>query len=317
MESKKVLVTGSSGFVGANLVRRLLKENFEVHVVLREQSNTWRLNEVMQDLNVVRDDLLNFEKLNSKVNEIKPEVVFHLATFGGHGFQKDFDLIFQSNVVGTFNLAKACLNVGVSRFINTGSSSEYGLKEKPMKETDVLEPNSLYCVSKAFASNLFSFLSENGLPSTTLRLFSPFGPFDEKTRLVSFVIFSCLENKNLKLFSPNLVRDYVFIDDVIDAYLKALNSEKAIGEIINVGSGKQTLIKELMEKVIELTDSSSIIESASPVPGAVHGAKMESKVWVADVSKARKLLNWQSETSLNDGLKKSIEWFKNNLELYK
>ena len=151
----KILITGATGFINANLSRKMLKEGHSAYVLLRKQSNLQRIQDVLPDLNVLEADLLDFETLREGIHKIGPDYIFHSATYGSYpDDQQDEDLIVQTNVVGTYNLLKAANEISYKCFIYTGSSSEYGFKDKPMAETDLLEPESLYGVSKASATLL-------------------------------------------------------------------------------------------------------------------------------------------------------------------
>jgi nucleoside-diphosphate-sugar epimerase len=140
-----------------------------------------------------------------------------------------------TNIIGSVNLIDSCAKNGFKYFINTGSSSEYGLKNSKMVETDLLEPLSAYGVTKsAFTLAAQSYAKIYKLPIVTLRLFSPYGYFDGQSRFVPTIIKSCLDNIPVNLSNPNYVRDFIFIDDVIDAYTYFLNGNKYYGEIFNI-----------------------------------------------------------------------------------
>jgi len=144
------------------------------------------------------------------------------------------------------------------------------------------------------------------------RLFSPYGYYEDKTRLVPSVILSCLKGRSLKLASKDSVRDFVFIGDVMDAYVKAAeNIGKAAGEIFNIGYGRQHCVREIVDTVIKITSS-----GIKPGWGKVFNPRFEPKKWQADISKARALLNWQPEYDLASGLSKTINWLKNHIVYY-
>lgn len=307
----KTLVTGATGFIGANLVRTFLKRGDEVHILTRECSDKWRLQEVLCDLNEHCVDLLDYCKLHKTVNLIKPDVILHSAVYGGYPFQTDPTRIMETNLIGTMNLVKACSKVDYEAFINTSTSSEYGIKNKPMSEKDLLEPLSDYGVSKA-ASTLFCrarALTENK-NIVTLRLFSPYGPYEEPSRLIPSVIGACMSGVSPKLSSASSVRDFIYIDDVMDAYLKALKGG-ICSEIFNIGYGKQHSVGEVVSLIKEITSA-----NVSPEWGKAERRPNEPVMWQADVSKARNLLNWRPKYSLREGLRRTIEWMKKNRERY-
>ena len=151
------------------------------------------------------------------------------------------------------------------------------------------------------------------LPILTMRPFAVYGYFEEKERLIPTVIKSCLTNKELKLSSPISVRDYIFIEDVISAYLTIIeNIQKIKGEIFNHGAGIQTTIDDIVNLIKKITQS-----NVKPQYGKIEPAQYEPKSWRADISKIKNILNWQPRYNLEEGLKKDIEWFRKNISLCK
>lgn len=307
----KILVTGATGFVGSCLTRRLIGDGHDVHLLVRRDSNRWRIADLASFFTACEVDLRDAAAVETAVAAIAPRVIFHLATYGGFAFQKEEAAIIDSNFIGTVNLLNACAKAGFDSFVNTGSSSEYGVKGKPMTEQDPPEPVGAYGVSKA-AATLYcrSLAVERDLPVTTVRLFSPYGPWDDPRRLIPSVIVSLLRGGAPQLASPDSVRDFVFVDDIVDIYLK-LAAHPLIGEIINAGSGRQHCIGEVVATIAELIGS-----GPAPCWGVTESRRPEPKVWVADVARAREKLNWVPETSLQEGLTKTVAWFETHLGLY-
>lgn len=310
---KKILVTGGTGFVGANLVRRLVKIGYRPTVLIRKESNPWRLKDITSKVDLLETDILNFERLKKDIDSVRPHYIFHLAVYGAYqGTQKDLHKTLEVNIFGTVNLLNAGYNSGIEYFINTGSSSEYGLKEKNMKENNVLCPVNYYGVSKASNTLLTSaFSMQNKLPTVTLRLFSPYGYYEDKNRFVPTVIMSEINNKEIKLSNKDFVRDFVFIDDVIDAYIYFLNGKKYYGEVFNIGSGKQTKLCDFVKEVEKIHGRKLKIKWSNHTSN-----QFEPKKWQADISKAKLKLNWNSQSSTEIGIQKTYQWFKNNYKLY-
>jgi nucleoside-diphosphate-sugar epimerase len=151
------------------------------------------------------------------------------------------------------------------------------------------------------------------LPIVTMRLFAVYGYFEEKERLIPTIIKSCLTDTELKLSSPHSVRDFIFIEDVIAAYLAAIKRiQKIKGEIFNIGSDRQNTIDETVNIIKKITHS-----TIKPQYGQIEMAQYEPKNWVADISKIKNKLGWQPKYNLRGGLEKNIEWFKKNLSFYK
>ena len=311
----KIVITGGTGFIGSNLVYKFLELGDQVNLIVREKSNFWRIDPIKNKVNLYFSDLRDIEKLEKIFKKVKPDIVIHLASYGTTPkTQKDEDEMIQTNILGTINLIKTSSKNNVSAFINTGSSSEYGEKDRAIKETDVLEPHNLYGVTKASGTIYAHYFAKlKGMPLVTLRPFSVYGYYEHKERLVPAVIKGCLENKELKLSSLEDKRDYVFIEDVVDIYLKSINKiGKVNGEIFNVGMGKEHSIKEVVENIEKILDSHPPHNY-----GAFESGQKEPKHWIADISKAKKMLNWTPKYDLETGLKKTVDWFSKNLFLYK
>lgn len=314
IKKKKILITGATGFIGSNLLRRCLVENAEVHILSEKTANRWRLEDVLGHVKEHCADLEDNTQLEKIVSSIKPEIIFHLAAYGILSWQKDIDRIMKINFLGTVNLLNTCKKTGFEIFVNTGSVFEYGGKNNPLKENDVLEPVSDYGVSKA-ASTLFcqAVGKRDNEPIVTLRLFTPYGYYEEPPRLIPSVILSCIKKENPKVSSPGSVRDFIFIEDVVGSYIKVVdNINNAKGEIINIGYGRQYTVGRVVNTIMQLTGN-----SVKPEWGSTTARYIESKMCKADISKARKLLNWEPEYSLEEGLRKTIGWFRENIRLYK
>ncbi|KKP30847.1 MAG: dTDP-glucose 4,6-dehydratase [Parcubacteria group bacterium GW2011_GWC2_32_10] len=216
-------------------------------------------------------------------------------------------------VVGLVNLLEACNQCDYTAFINTGSSSEYGLKDKIMNEEDVCHPLNAYGISKYAATLYASFTAKTqSHPIITLRLFSPFGPYDDKSRFVTYAIIQAMRGEEMQLANPDSVRDFIYSEDVIDAYINSMDkTSRHKGEIFNIGSGRESKISEAVSKILELTGSKS-----SVIWNAQSPRSWESVCWQADISKAKKLLGWQPKYDLNSGLIKTVAWFKKNQQFY-
>lgn len=308
----RVLITGATGFVGACLTRRLLELGHEIHIFVRPESNRWRIADIVQGLTLHNVDLRDAQVVEQAVIAIKPECVFHMATYGGFSFQQKVESIYAANFLGTVNLVHACEKTGFECFVNTGSSSEYGLKSQAMMESDLLEPLGDYAVSKA-AATLFclSEATQKNLPIINLRIFSPYGPWDDPKRLIPYVMSTLLNEKAPVLSNPVSVRDYIFIDDIIDAYLAVLGAAIVPGAIYNVGSGRQTSIGNVVTKIVTM-----IGDDVLPIWGARGMQRPEPAKWEADISALVSHCNWQPVVSLDDGLQRTIEWMKENLSSY-
>lgn len=310
---KKILIVGGAGFIGANLARRLADDkNFEVHVFLLKRTDLWRIKDIMPKLKIHLGDLLNFNELRRAMRRIRPHYIFHLALYGGYPSQADVKKTFSVNVDGTVNLLRAAEEVGFERFVSAGSSSEYGKKKKAMKEGDILEPNSVYGVSKA-ASTLYCQHRgrDANLPITILRFFSVYGPWEEPGRLIPTIVLRFLHKEPLEFVSRRVARDFTHVDDVVDACLAVLKVKNIYGQIFNICTGKQKT----------LADVARVARKNSYYPlkvnwGSYKGRTYDMDIWVGNVKKAEKLLGWKAKINFEQGFKRTLEWFKKNKKYY-
>ncbi len=303
-------VTGASGFVGSHLINRLIQLPATVHCIRRSDSSNSRLNQKSDNLFFHDVDITNFKQVKSLLLKINPQAIFHLANQGVYGgFENDPAITFEVNLTGTINMLQASKNISYSLFVNTGSSAEYGSKTQKMKESDSCFPHGAYATAK-LAGTLYaeSFARLHNKPVVTLRLFSPYGPDDDPRRLIPFVVKKALQNELIKIGSKKPVRDFIFIDDVIDAYIHCLLYKNTVaGEILNIGSGMQYSVGDVVDTVLTLTKSKSKVSFDRTIK------RNESQVWQADISKAKNLLSWQPKISFASGLKKTISWYQDEI----
>jgi len=300
----RILITGAAGFIGAALARRLVEDGHEVHALLKPTTDRWRLEAVLDDLRTSPVDLTDEDGLARVAAEVRPEVVYHLAAHGAYPFQTDPDAILRVNVLGTRALLKSLARTDYLAFVSAGSSSEYGFKAFAMRETDTPEPNSYYAVAKCAQTLLCQCVARtDGRPINVLRIFSAYGPWEEPSRLVPTLIRRCLDGDELHLVSPETGRDFVYVDDVVDAFLRVEALSRLQGEVINVGTGVQATVRDVVDAVLHHTGANVACQW-----GAMKPRIWDSSVWVADCSKARTLLGWQARTPLSDGLARTVAW---------
>lgn len=303
----RALVTGAAGFVGSVLARRLLAAGTEVHVTLRESTDPWRLEEIEAHLHIHRLDLADTESLRTLVRSIRPHDVFHLATHGGYSWQSDEQRIIHSNVLGTASLVDACIESRCQAFVNAGSSSEYGYKDHSPSETEVLEPNSAYAVAKAFGTNYCSWsAAARGLPAVTLRLYSAYGPWEDPRRLVPALLTAALAGRLPRLVAPDTSRDFVYVDDVVEAFVSAAAYAASGGTgVYNVGSGRRTTLRELVELVRRL-----LSVEVEPVWNSMVPRAWDTSTWISDPSRAKAAFGWRARTELDEGLLQTASWLE-------
>lgn len=313
LAKKTVLVTGATGFVGSNLLRSLRGSGADLHIIARTTSNLWRISDIIADVRRHTTDLSDADSMRKTVRGISPDIIFHLATYGGSPREDNLRQIMESNFFGTVNLVNACKEAGFDLFVNTGTSSEYGIKSHPMKETDCLKPVNNYGISKAACTHYCQAIALNGnLPIVTLRLFSPYGDYEDRSRLVPSVVLSCLQGEHPEITSRGFVRDFIYIDDVVDLYKRLTDVRITPGDIFNAGSGIQHSVGDVADTVIRITG-----KPLKAVAGLPQRWPNEPEVWQAEMSKTSTSLNWAPKYDLETGLRKTVDWFAAHQHLYR
>lgn len=307
MANNKILITGGSGFIGANLTREFLKLGFEPNLLIRHSTDMWRLKDILKNVRFHKVSLLDKNRLREVAHRVNPAAIFHLATFTDYRHQDKIQEMIDTNITATANLLLATCDVPYDVFVNTGSSSEYGFKEKSMKEKDLLEPISFYAATKGGATLLAqAFAHYYEKPVTTFRPFSVYGPLEEAKRFIPVVTESILSGSPINLTTGSQRRDFIFVDDVVEAYIMSMkHGSKLKGEILNIGTGKQYTNDEVVEILFKVTGRKVPIHK-----GAYPVRLWDSPYWVADVTKAKKLLGWSPKHSLESGLLATYNWAK-------
>jgi nucleoside-diphosphate-sugar epimerase len=302
----RALVTGAGGFVGANLVRRLRREGHEVHATCRPGGDHGRL-AGLDDLAVHDVELSlpgNAERL---VGDLAPEWIFHLAAHGAYSWQTDARRICRDNLLATIELADAAERAGVRAFVHAGSSSEYGFKDHPPDEHERPEPNSAYAVARAAATMYCAHrAAAGGLPAVTLRLYSVYGAWEDPRRLVFALLKRGLEGGLPPLVAPQTARDFVYVEDVCQALVRTAERAGATaGEIYNVGSGRQTTLRELVACVREL-----LAIPVEPDWGSHPPRTWDTSIWCASTERIARDLEWSATTGVDEGLRHTISWMR-------
>jgi nucleoside-diphosphate-sugar epimerase len=302
----KALITGAGGFVGANLVRHLLDRGDEPVAVIRPGPTSWRLRGATTEARVEMVDLRRAQDVARVVADVAPDVIFNLAAYGAYSWQTDLDEMLAVNVRATETLLEAARRVD-ARLVQAGSSSEYGFANRATAELDRVAPNSYYAVTKVAATHLCRLAAaQHGQHAVTLRLYSVYGPWEEPGRLMPTLVDRALDGTYPPLAAPGTARDFVWIDDVCDAFVRAATTDlEDRGAVLNVASGAQTTLRSLVDIVQPLFE----IES-DPIWDSMPARNWDTAVWVGDPSTTADLIGWTAATSFEHGLRALAAWMQ-------
>jgi nucleoside-diphosphate-sugar epimerase len=305
---KTILVTGGAGFIGSHLVKRLIKDGHDIHLLLRKDTNCFRIQDEFKNLNCHHVNLLDREGIHETIKIIKPHGVFHLAASNiASGVTASDEEVLNTNIIGFKNLVDGVNSLDYEFFVNTGSFMEYGPKDGPVEENSICEPTELYSISKLSATLYGQAMAKKfSKPIITFRLFTPYGPAVQPGRLVYEVVNRALSGTSIEVSNRDVARDFVFVEDIIDLYILAIEKASEFsGQIFNLGSGQAVSIGELVEKVIEKTVSvSKILWGNKPL------LAYDSKLWQANMNKTSQAFAWVPKYTLDNGLEKTIQSFK-------
>lgn len=289
---RRVLVTGSTGFIGWHLCEALVALGAEVHGLSRTAS----AENLVRGCQAWAVDLTDIEAVREAVSKVQPQFMFHLA--GMVTARQDLNLILpmlQSNLVGTVHLLLTAAETECKRIVIVGSSEEL---------TDEV-PTSPYAAAKAAASMYARmFYKVYGLPVVVVRPFMTYGPRQESTKLVPYTILALLHGENPRLSSGRRVCDFVYVLDVVRGLLKASIQPGLEGQTLDLGTGIGTSVRDMVELLVELCGS-----TAQPVFGALPD-RLDERSQIADIDSTRWLLDWEPMWSLRDGLVETIEWYR-------
>ncbi|OWK46308.1 NAD-dependent epimerase/dehydratase family protein [Fimbriiglobus ruber] len=302
---RAALVTGASGFLGANLTRRLIADGWRVHVLLRSPS-PWRLAGLAGRYTPHAADLCDAVAVRSAVAAAAPDVVFHAAALGALPDHKDSAAIIEANALGTARLLEAVADSPETVVVHTGSSSEVGHSDEPITEQSPLRPRSAYAVSKAAASLMCQAEFLRGRPVCTVRVFSAYGPWDDRGRLLTYLLGCVARGEGPKVTSGSAPRDWVFVGDVIDLMLRVAADPRKAGPLVQAAGGRPQSVRDMVEAVLAVAAGGRLTAEYGTAPPRPD----EPRHWSADVTETRARTGWAPRHSLAAGVEATWEWFR-------
>jgi nucleoside-diphosphate-sugar epimerase len=313
LRDARVLVTGGCGFIGSHLTRRLVAEGAEVHALTSEVSSVYprRLLDLRGTIAVHEGNLMDRSAMDALVRSAKPAYVFHLGAYThvGKSWQR-VDECIQANIQGTMNLLQALAGTGYERFVNTGTSEIYGDIEVPFREDAVVNPISPYSVSK-YAAERFCrlFQRSHGWPIVMLRPFNAFGPAQSPDRVIPEIIVRAYRKEELAMTQGRQTREFNYVEDLADGFVKAATAPGVEGEVINLGCGEEISMRDVATMILDVMGN-----PIEPKFGALPERPTEIMRMYCDSTKARELLGWAPKHSLREGLASTIEWYGRELQ---
>ncbi len=302
-----IVVFGAGGFMGSNLVRTILNYRQDIFAVTSKPFIPWRLDDINPQY-ILHCNITKREQVGKLFDAHSFRTVFDLVAYGAYSKQNDVELIYETNVMGFLNVLEISSKYAIHAFVHAGSSSEYGLNASAPKENDPFLPNSHYAVTKVSAAHMIKYYGTlKEMPVTNLRYYSIYGPYEEPDRLIPKLIDEGMKGSYPPLVQPDISRDFVYIDDAILATLLSANQiQKIKGRSLNIASNKKTTIRDIASEIKNLFDL-----KVDPHWGDMPNRKWDLKEWYGDASQAKEMIDWESETSLKEGLSKTYIWQKN------
>ncbi len=306
---RRVLLTGATGFIGSHLARKLVRSGLEVCVLIDADSDLARLDDIKQQISIYKATCWKKPELQKILLDANPDTIFHLrAKINSNPGFGNKDSFLQTNFEDTRQLAEAAYSSNLELFVQLGTIAEYGSSPSPFKENGPAEPVSDYGKSKLAATKwLKAFWHSHKFPAVILRLSLAYGPGQNPhSFLIPNVIISCLKKQDFYIASSGLqTRDPLFIDDIIAGCVSIISSAGAKGEIINLGLGQEFAVVEIANMINNILGKPiNIITGSQPMRFG------ENEHYWNDITKARHILGWKPEVSLEEGLKRSIAWYQ-------
>jgi len=319
-QDMKILVTGAEGFIGSHLTELLVEKGYEVKAFVRYNfTNNWgwlESSKYLKDIEIYTGDVRDYDSVYDAIKDV--DVVFHLAALIGIPYSYVSPLAYiKTNTEGTYNILETGRKLGVDRIIVTSTSEIYGTAQYvPIDEKHPYNPQSPYAASKASADHLaLSYYRSFSTPVTIIRPFNTYGPRQSARAIIPTIVTQILSGKTqIRLGSLTPTRDLNYVKDTANGFITVGLHEKTIGDVYNIGSGREISIGELAQKIVDLLGRRvEIVQDEQ----RVRPEKSEVERLLCNADKAKALTEWEPKYTLEEGLKETIEWIQNNMQYYK
>jgi nucleoside-diphosphate-sugar epimerase len=308
---RPVLVTGATGFIGSHLARRLLADGAAVHVLVRSGAPMTRIDDIAGQLTIWPGDVTDAGSVDACIGSARPSCVFHLAgdTSTRH-VDADLDAVLRSaavNLMGTLHVLRSAARAGVGRVVRAGGLEEYGEGPLPFDEAQRERPISPYSASQVAAAHYAQMLAyHTPLEVVTLRPALVYGPGQAGTFFIPSLITHALEGRPFtRTGAGGEARDLLYIDDVVDGFLRAATAPDAAGRVINLGTGSEYLMTDVAEMIVRLAGTAIPIHLDERQRRRVDLLHLRCRT-----EQARALLGWTPRVELEDGLRRTLAWYR-------
>lgn len=318
-KSKSVLITGAGGFIGSHLAEALVRAGAQTRALVHYNSTGRRgwldQSELKEDMEIVTGDIREMDSVKTVLKGA--DVVFHLAALIAIPYSYVSPSSYVStNILGTLNILQESLHSGVSRVVHTSTSEVYGsARQIPISEEHHLQGQSPYSATKIGADKLAeSFHRSFGLPISIVRPFNTYGPRQSARAVIPTIMTQALANETIRVGNIAPTRDFNYVDDIVHGFMLNAASEKAIGRVINLGTGKEISIGDLARTICSLVGGQcQIIQEED----RIRPSRSEVDQLLADNRLADELLGWRPVVGLCDGLQRTLDWLRLNLDQYR
>ena len=301
--SDRLLIIGGTGFIGRNLSLSAVKQGYKVVVLSLHSPNVEKR---VNNVEYLQADISCFTELKEKIGDDNFEYIVNLSGYINHcNFSDGGKKVIDVHFGGVQNILQSVNLDSLKRFVQIGSSDEYGNLSAPQTEDMRESPISPYSLGKVASTQLLQMLySTEGLPTVILRLFLVYGPGQDLRRFIPQVIQGCLSSGYFPTSAGDQLRDFCYVDDITNGILMTLRNDKVNGKVINLASGKSIRIREVVELV-----QKTIGEGKADF-GKIPYRTGENMALYADISEANRILEWEPATSIEEGVKRTIDYYQ-------